>query len=33
MSNEAEVSDLFTVYYMNHTKVYEMRMLLNKRLR
>lgn len=32
MSNEAEVSDLFTVYYMNHTKVYEMRMLLNNKI-
>ena len=32
ISNEAEVSDLFTVYYMNHTKVYEMRMLLNNKI-
>lgn len=32
MSNEAEIKDLFTVYYMNHTKVYEMRMLLNNKI-
>lgn len=32
MSNEAEVTDLFTVYYMNHSKVYEMRMLLNNKI-
>jgi len=29
MSNETEATDLFTAYYMNHSKVYEMRMLLN----
>lgn len=29
MPNQAEATDLFTVYYMNHSKVYEMRMLLN----
>lgn len=32
MSNEAEIKDLFTVYYMNHSKVYEMRMLLNNKI-
>lgn len=32
MTNEAEVTDLFTVYYMNHSKVYEMRMLLNNKI-
>ncbi len=29
MSNENDATDLFTAYYMNHSKVYEMRMLLN----
>lgn len=29
MTNETEATDLFTAYYMNHSKVYEMRMLLN----
>lgn len=32
MSKKAEVTDLFTVYYMNHSKVYEMRMLLDNTL-
>lgn len=32
MSKIAEVTDLFTVYYMNHSKVYEMRMLLDNTL-
>lgn len=29
MSKSLDVPDFFTVYYMNHSKVYEMRMLLN----
>lgn len=29
MSSKSKTPDLFTVYYMNHPKVYEMRMLLN----
>ena len=32
MSNKTEAPDLFTVYYMNHSKVYEMRMLLDNTL-
>lgn len=32
MSNKSKVPDLFTVYYMNHSKVYEMRMLLDNTL-
>lgn len=32
MSKKAEATDLFTVYYMNHSKVYEMRMLLDNTL-
>lgn len=32
MSNKTKAPDLFTVYYMNHSKVYEMRMLLDNTL-
>ena len=32
MSNKTKTTDLFTVYYMNHSKVYEMRMLLDNTL-
>ena len=32
MPNKTKVTDLFTVYYMNHSKVYEMRMLLDNTL-
>lgn len=32
MSNITKATDLFTVYYMNHSKVYEMRMLLDNTL-
>ena len=32
MSNKTKATDLFTVYYMNHSKVYEMRMLLDNTL-
>lgn len=32
MSNKTKAPDLFTVYYMNHPKVYEMRMLLDNTL-
>ena len=32
MSDETNTPDLFTVYYMNHSKVYEMRMLLDNTL-
>ena len=32
MSNKTKAPDLFTVYYMNHSKVYEMRMLLDNSL-
>lgn len=32
MSDETKTPDLFTVYYMNHSKVYEMRMLLDNTL-
>lgn len=32
MSNKTKAPDLFTVYYINHSKVYEMRMLLDNTL-
>lgn len=32
MSIKTKTPDLFTVYYMNHSKVYEMRMLLDNTL-
>lgn len=32
MPNKTKAPDLFTVYYMNHSKVYEMRMLLDNTL-
>lgn len=32
MSNKTKAPDLFTVYYMNHSKVYETRMLLDNTL-
>lgn len=32
MSKNTKATDLFTVYYMNHSKVYEMRMLLDNTL-